>query len=143
MQNQGGLPQETRGRANVDRNCDRCLRPMATPGMGMGAGRCRRCHWWCCDRRCHHRLPTARLCGVPRLRTAGLRTRVLLGIPACLRRCRSRRRVYGPTGTGLPWLCSASAARRCRNSPAGCTPAQMIGEVPARYGMPLKIADLS
>ena len=41
-----------------------------------------------CDSRSHHRLPTTRLCGVPRLRTAGVRTRVLLGIPACLRRCR-------------------------------------------------------
>ena len=29
------------------------------------------------DRRCHHCLPTARLCGVPRLRTTRLRTRVL------------------------------------------------------------------
>jgi hypothetical protein len=30
-----------------------------------------------CDRRSHHRLPTTRLCGVPRLRTAGVWTRVL------------------------------------------------------------------
>ena len=30
-----------------------------------------------CDRRSHHRLPTTGLCGVPRLRTAGVRTRVL------------------------------------------------------------------
>ena len=65
-----------------------------------------------CDRRSHHRLPTTRLCGVPRLRTAGVRTRVLLGIPACLRRCRPRCRLYRPTVTDLPWLCCASAARR-------------------------------
>ena len=55
-----------------------------------------------------------------RVRTAGVRTRVLLGIPACLRRCRPRCRLYRPTGTGLPWLCCASAA---------CfAPVKMIGE---------------
>jgi len=56
------------------------------------------------DRRCHHCLPTARLCGVPRLRTTRLRTRVLLGIPARLRRCRPRRRVYRSTGSALAML---------------------------------------
>ena len=52
-------------------------------------------HRWRCDRRSHHRLPTTGLCGVPRLRTAGVRTRVLLGIPACLRLAG---RVVGYTG---------------------------------------------
>jgi len=97
------------------------------PGMGVGTGRCRRSHRWRCDRRSHHRLPTTRLCGVPRLRTAGVRTRVLLGIPACLRRCRPRCRLYRPTGTGLPWLCCASAARRGGGSAACCAPVKMIG----------------
>ena len=81
---------------------------------GVGTWRCRRSHRWRCDRRSHHRLPTTGLYGVPRLRTAGVRTRVLLGIPACLRRCRPRCRLYRPTGTGLPWLCCASAARARR-----------------------------
>ena len=81
-----------------------------------------------CDRRSHHRLPTTRLCGVPRLRTAGVRTRVLLGIPACLRRCRPRCRLYRPTVTSLPWLCCASAARRGGGSAACCAPVKMIGE---------------
>ena len=71
--------------------------------------------------------PTTGLCGVPRLRTVGVRTRVLLGIPACLRRCRPRCRLYRPTGTGLPWLCCASAARRGGGSAACFAPVKMIG----------------
>jgi hypothetical protein len=112
-----GEPEFTRGcddRTNLDRDCDGCLRSVAAPRMGVGTWRCRRSHRWRCDRRSHHRLPTTGLCGVPRLRTAGVRTRVLLGIPACLRRCRPRCRLYRPTGTGLPWLCCASAARARR-----------------------------
>jgi hypothetical protein len=50
-----------------------------------------------------------------------------MGIPACLRRCRPRFRLYRPTGTGLPWLCRASAARRGGGSAACCAPVKMIG----------------
>jgi hypothetical protein len=79
-----GEPEFTRGcddRTNPDRDCDGCLRSAAAPRMGVGTWRCRRSHRWRCDRRSHHRLPTTGLCGVPRLRTAGVRTRVLQSQP--------------------------------------------------------------
>jgi hypothetical protein len=111
----------TRGcddRTNLDRDCDGCLRSVATPGMGVGTGRCRwsrRGRW---DRRRDHRVPTAGLRGVPRRRPAGVRNRMLLGIPAGVRRSRPRRRLYGAAGAGLPRLCPAAAtgAGLCRTA---------------------------
>jgi hypothetical protein len=46
------------------------------------------------------------------LSAAGLRARLLLGVPAGLRWCGPRRRLYGPAGASLPRLCPASACRR-------------------------------
>ena len=97
------------------------------PADGGGDRACRRSHRWRWNAGAHHRLPNTGLCGAPRLPTAGVRTRVLLGIPACLRRCRPRCRLYRPTGTGLPWICCASAARRGGGSAACCAPVKMIG----------------
>ena len=82
-------------RRRLGHDCDGCLCPVAGAGMGrrrlarrrmegwrMGTrsrGRGRR---WCSDRRRDHRIAAAELCGVSRLRPAGIRTGLLLGIPA-------------------------------------------------------------
>jgi hypothetical protein len=103
------------------RDCDGCFRPMAGTGMGwwmargmerwrMGTrsrGRGRR---GCRDRRRDHRIPAAGLRGVPRLRSPGVRTRLLLGIPAGVRRSGPRRRLHGAAGAGLPRLRPATTA---------------------------------
>ena len=54
--------------------------------------------------RSHHRLPTTRLCGVPRLRTAGVRTRGATGHPSL--------------STPLQAALSAIPANRYRSAPA-------------------------
>jgi hypothetical protein len=77
-------------------------------GMGMGAGRCRRHrrgHHHCWRDRC---FPATWLCGVSRLRAAGIWARLLLGVPAGLRSLGPRRRLYGPPGASLPRLCTTS-----------------------------------
>src|SRR5262245_64200045 len=115
------------------RDRDGCLRPVAGPRMGWrmargmerwrmgtrsrGRGR-RRCR----DRRRDHRIPAAGLRGVPRLRPAGVRTRLLLGITAGVRRSRPRRRLYGAAGAGLPWLRRFTDAGLCRTATSAAAP---------------------
>ena len=120
------------------RDCDGCLRPVARARMGwwlarrgmerwrMGTrsrGRGRRRGR---DRRRDHRIPAAGLRGVPRLRPAGVRTWLLLGIRAGVRRSRPRRRLYGAAGAGLPRLRPAAATgtglcRTATSAAAGCS----------------------
>ena len=120
------------------RDCNGCLRPVARTGMGwrlarrgmegwrMGTrnrGRGRRRGRDC---RRDHRIPAAGLRGVPRLRPAGVRTGLLLGIRAGVRRSRPRRRLYGAAGAGLPRLrpAAATGTRICRtatSAAAGCS----------------------
>jgi hypothetical protein len=103
------------------RDCNGCLRPVARTGMGwrlarrgmegwrMGTrsrGRGRRRGRDC---RRDHRIPAAGLRGVPQLRPAGVRTWLLLGIRAGVRRSRPRCRLYGAAGAGLPRLRPAAA----------------------------------
>jgi hypothetical protein len=117
-------------RRHLGRNGDGCLRPVAGAGMGWrlarrgmegwrmgtrGRGRGRRRGRDC---RRDHRIPAAGLRGVPGLLPAGVRTGLLLGIRAGVRRSRPRRRLYGAAGAGLPWLCPAAATRAglCRTA---------------------------
>jgi hypothetical protein len=120
------------------RDCNGCLRPVARTGMGWrlarrgmegwrmgtrGRGRGRRRGR---DRRRDHRIPAAGLRGVPRLRPAGVRTWLLLGIRAGVRRSRPRRRLYGAAGAGLPRLRPAAATgtglcRTVTSAAAGCS----------------------
>ena len=116
-------------RRRLGRDCDGCLRPVAGARMGwrmargmegwrMGTrsrGRGRR---GCRDRRRDHCIPAAGLRRVPQLRPAGVRTRMLLGITAGVRRFGPRRRLYGAAGAGLPWLRppAATDAGLCRTA---------------------------
>jgi hypothetical protein len=72
--------------------------------MGMGARYCRRRHRRRRHRRRHHCLAASWLCCLRGLRAAGLRARLLLGVPAGLRWCGPRRRLYRPAGASLPRL---------------------------------------
>ena len=120
------------------RDCDGCLRPVARARMGwrlarrgmegwrMGTRSCGRGRRRGRYRRRDHRIPAAGLRGVPGLLPAGVRTGLLLGIRAGVRRSGPRRRLYGAAGAGLPRLCPAAAtgAGLCRTATgaaAGCS----------------------
>ena len=87
-------------------------------GWRMGTRNCGRGRRRGRDRRRDHRIPAAGLRGVPRLRPAGVRTGLLLGIRAGVRRSRPRRRLYGAAGAGLPRLrpAAATGAGLCRTA---------------------------
>ena len=72
------------------------LAATATDASAYWRGRCR---WR------YHCLSAARICSVPKLRPAGLRTRLLLDIPTGLRWFGPHRRIHGPARAGLPGLC--------------------------------------
>jgi hypothetical protein len=89
--------------------------------MGMGARNCRRRHRRRRHRRRHHCLAASWLCCLRGLSAAGLRARLLLGVPAGLRCCGPRRRLHRTAGASLPrllgacaWQCGAPARIRWR-----------------------------